>query len=104
MLRQFAVGVVTNRGWLTDGIFVFQIPLGMPAKQRMRIASQKHSQNVVARGNVPKTQVLREPSALHNIVTSHLSGLSLLLEIFGRKDPYWTLSSGTIHLCCLRVG
>ncbi|KAL5476260.1 hypothetical protein EMCRGX_G026183 [Ephydatia muelleri] len=32
------------------------VPLGMPAKQRMRIASQRHSQNVVARGNVPKTQ------------------------------------------------
>uniref|UniRef100_A0A0L8FZE3 Stress-associated endoplasmic reticulum protein n=1 Tax=Octopus bimaculoides TaxID=37653 RepID=A0A0L8FZE3_OCTBM len=27
----------------------------MAAKQRMRIANQKHSQNVANRGNVPKT-------------------------------------------------
>ncbi|KAI0240686.1 Stress-associated endoplasmic reticulum protein 2 [Lamellibrachia satsuma] len=27
----------------------------MPSKQRMRIASEKHSKNVQNRGNVPKT-------------------------------------------------
>lgn len=30
----------------------------MPPKQRMRIASQKHSQNVSVRGNVPKSQIV----------------------------------------------
>ena len=40
------------------GIFSFQLS-EMPAKQRMRIASQKHSQNVVSRGNVPKSQVMK---------------------------------------------
>lgn len=29
----------------------------MPAKQRMRLANEKHSQNVHTRGNVPKTLV-----------------------------------------------
>lgn len=29
----------------------------MPAKQRMRLANEKHSQNVSTRGNVPKTLV-----------------------------------------------
>ena len=29
----------------------------MPPKQRMRIASKSHSQNVNLRGNVPKSQV-----------------------------------------------
>jgi len=29
----------------------------MPAKQRMRVASEKHSQNVTTRGNVPKSLV-----------------------------------------------
>lgn len=29
----------------------------MPAKQRMRLANEKHSQNVATRGNVPKTLV-----------------------------------------------
>jgi hypothetical protein len=29
----------------------------MPAKQRMRLANVKHSQNVSTRGNVPKTLV-----------------------------------------------
>ena len=32
----------------------------MPPKQRMRIASQKHSQNVTSRGNVPKSQIVSE--------------------------------------------
>ena len=30
----------------------------MPPKQRMRLASQKHSQNVNSRGNVPKSQIV----------------------------------------------
>ena len=29
----------------------------MPAKQRMRVANEKHSQNVTTRGNVPKSLV-----------------------------------------------
>lgn len=29
----------------------------MPAKQRMRVANEKHSQNVLTRGNVPKSLV-----------------------------------------------
>lgn len=32
----------------------------MPAKQRMRLANEKHSQNVHTRGNVPKTLVSSE--------------------------------------------
>lgn len=31
----------------------------MPAKQRMRVANEKHSQNVTTRGNVPKSLVSR---------------------------------------------
>ncbi|XP_053404283.1 stress-associated endoplasmic reticulum protein 2-like [Mercenaria mercenaria] len=27
----------------------------MPAKQRMRLQSEKHSKNILARGNVPKS-------------------------------------------------
>lgn len=29
----------------------------MPAKQRMRVQSEKHSKNVNIRGNVPKSEV-----------------------------------------------
>ncbi|KAK3736051.1 hypothetical protein QZH41_012229 [Actinostola sp. cb2023] len=32
----------------------------MPAKQRMRLANVKHSQNVSTRGNVPKTLKAQE--------------------------------------------
>ncbi len=34
-----------------------KLQIDMAAKQRMRIASEKHSQNVTARGNVPKSMV-----------------------------------------------
>ena len=57
--------VSTRRGWanshhislFSSSLFSELINFKMPSKQRMRLASKKHSQNVNLRGNVPKSMV-----------------------------------------------
>lgn len=52
----------------------------MPAKQRMRVANEKHSQNVTTRGNVPKSlvsKVLNGDQHRHNWKTNFVRNMKL---------------------------
>ncbi|KAK2573403.1 Stress-associated endoplasmic reticulum protein 2 [Acropora cervicornis] len=59
----------------------------MPAKQRMRVANEKHSQNITTRGNVPKS--LR-PQEEKYPVGPILLGLFLFV----------VCGSGMLKICC----
>ena len=89
----------------------------MPAKQRMRVANEKHSQNVLTRGNVPKSLVRvwndheasftpfrkrRKSTSYWNMKRLILFGyfwrsLCIFLETTRGKVSSWTYSSWIIY-------
>ena len=91
----------------------------MPAKQRMRVANEKHSQNVTTRGNVPKSLVSRSLYHLSSCAIEINQPRSLLArnrkplhfclsfcsysEATRGKISCWSYSSWIIHFRCLWV-
>jgi len=64
-------------------------PTEMAPKQRMRIASQKHSQNVINRGNVPKSVVVWNlPTLMLNLEISNLFFFQKSSEEKSPVGPY----------------
>ncbi|XP_075055845.1 stress-associated endoplasmic reticulum protein 2 isoform X1 [Mixophyes fleayi] len=59
----------------------------MVAKQRIRMANEKHSKNITQRGNVAKTLKMEESQA----------------EATRREISCRTLASGTVCFCCLWI-
>lgn len=60
----------------------------MPSKQRMRVQSDKHSQNVTIRGNVPKSEV-RIISIAPLLITKNFGCRERIMKDIQLDLTYW---------------
>ncbi|KTG02457.1 hypothetical protein cypCar_00008997 [Cyprinus carpio] len=74
----------------------------MVAKQRIRMANEKHSKNITQRGNVAKTLV-RPSSVVSMHANERRSWLLCAFPTAGGEISGGAMAFGTLCICCLWI-